>query len=102
MSEYGTLIDSASVRFERVLPGPIERVWSYLVDPELRGTWFASGPLEPRVGGSLKLTFQHSRLAPPGETAPAKHGRRGQHDGRAHHAGIRRTGSRSCGTSRRS
>lgn len=73
MSEYGIVISPASVRFERLLPGPIERVWSYLTDPELRGTWFASGPIEPREGGGLKLTFRHSQLAPPGEVAPAKH-----------------------------
>jgi uncharacterized protein YndB with AHSA1/START domain len=73
MSEYGTVFEPASVRFERLLPGPIERVWSYLTDPELRGTWFASGPLEPRVGGTVKLTFRHSQLAPPGEKAPEKH-----------------------------
>jgi uncharacterized protein YndB with AHSA1/START domain len=73
MSEWGSVIDSASVRFERLVPGPIERVWEYLVDSELRGTWFASGPLEPRVGGKLELTFRHSRLSPPGEQAPEKH-----------------------------
>ena len=73
MSEHGTVVEFGMVRFERLLPGPIERVWEYLVDPELRGTWFASGPLEPRKGGALTFTFQHSRLAPAGEKAPEKH-----------------------------
>ena len=73
MSDWGIVTTPASVRFERVLPGPIERVWEYLTDSELRGTWFASGPLEPRMGGALELTFRHSRLAPPGERAPEKH-----------------------------
>ena len=73
MSEYGAVIDAGSVRFERLLPGPIERVWEYLTDAELRGSWFASGPLEPRVGGSVKLVFAHSKLAPPGEQAPERH-----------------------------
>ena len=73
MSDYGDVLEFGTVRFTRVLPGPLERVWNYLTDPELRGTWFASGPLEPRVGGALTLTFRHSRLAPPGETAPPKH-----------------------------
>jgi uncharacterized protein YndB with AHSA1/START domain len=73
MSEYGIAVEPGMVRFERVLPGPIERVWEYLVDPELRGTWFASGPLEPRKGGALTFVFHHSRLAPSGEQAPEKH-----------------------------
>lgn len=73
MSEYGTAVELGTVRFERLLPGPIERVWDHLVDSELRGTWFASGPLEPNVGGSLTFTFHHSRLAPRGEKAPEQH-----------------------------
>jgi uncharacterized protein YndB with AHSA1/START domain len=52
------------VRFERLLPGPIETVWAYLADSNKRGEWFASGALEPRVGGSLKLRFKHSDLSP--------------------------------------
>jgi uncharacterized protein YndB with AHSA1/START domain len=31
MNDFGT-IDGDTVRFERELPGPIERVWSYLTD----------------------------------------------------------------------
>jgi len=30
------------------LPGPIERVWEYLTDPDKRARWFAGGPMEPR------------------------------------------------------
>jgi hypothetical protein len=30
-----------SVRFERLLPGPIERVWDYLTKPDLQRTWLA-------------------------------------------------------------
>ncbi len=29
-----------TIRFERLLPGPIERVWGYLTRPELLATWF--------------------------------------------------------------
>jgi hypothetical protein len=31
MSDYGTLLGTDTVRFERLLPGPIERVWAYPV-----------------------------------------------------------------------
>ena len=32
MNDYGVLLDSKTVRFERLLPGPIDRVWGYLVE----------------------------------------------------------------------
>lgn len=64
MSEFGTLVNDNTIRFERVLPGPIERVWDYLTDSDLRGTWLASGKMEPRVGGAVVLHFDHMNLSP--------------------------------------
>jgi uncharacterized protein YndB with AHSA1/START domain len=72
MSEYGEVIEAGTVRFERLLPGPIERVWKHLTDSELRGTWFAAGPMEPRVGGSLTLHFRHQNLTDHDEVIPEK------------------------------
>ncbi len=51
------------LRFERDLAAPIETVWQYLVDPELRARWFMGGPTEPQVGGKLGLTFNHQDLS---------------------------------------
>ena len=54
MSEsYGVVTATRTVRIERVLPGRIERVWEYLTDANLRGTWlgapsWASAPCCPR------------------------------------------------------
>ena len=73
MSDYGKLIEGDAVRFERLLPGPIERVWGYLVDSELRGSWLASGPLEPREGGNVELFFQHANLTPHHEKPPEQY-----------------------------
>lgn len=73
MSEYGEVIGAGAVRFERLLPGPIERVWKYLTDSELRGTWFASGPMEPKNGGSLTLVFRHQNLTDHAEVIPEKY-----------------------------
>ena len=36
MNEYGQIIGDGAVRFERLLPGPLERVWQYLTDSQLR------------------------------------------------------------------
>jgi len=66
---YGKLISPNTIRFERILPGPIERVWSYLTDSEKRGKWLASGPMELRVGGAAHLTWLHRDYAA-GEPVP--------------------------------
>ena len=63
MSEYGIVTEAGAVRFERLLPGPIERVWAYLTEPEKRGTWLAAGPMELRVGGRVELNFHHASQA---------------------------------------
>jgi uncharacterized protein YndB with AHSA1/START domain len=64
MSEYGTKVGDAEVRFERLLPGPIERVWEFLTESEPRSRWFASGRMELHVGGKVGLFFLHKNLAP--------------------------------------
>src|SRR3954468_25073979 len=74
----------AEVRLVRLLPGPIERVWTYLTDPEKRARWFAGGLMEPRQGGKVTLQFRHSTLAPD-EVPPAGYE---QH----HTTGIEMTG----------
>lgn len=83
MNEYGTMVDDSTLRFERLLPGPIERVWSYLTDPEKRGTWLASGPMELRVGGKVELHFKHADLSHE-KSAPARF--------KKYEAGVSQTG----------
>ena len=67
----GTFHGPAEVRLVRTLPGPIERIWEYLTDPEKRARWFAGGPMEPKQGGKLELFFLHKNIAP-GESPPEK------------------------------
>lgn len=57
------------IRLVRTLPGPIERVWDYLTDPQKRARWFAGGSMEPRSGGKMELVFRHKNIAPD-ETPP--------------------------------
>ena len=70
--EPGKFNGPAEVRFVRTLPGPIERVWEYLTDPEKRARWFAGGTMERRVGGKMRLDFRHKDIAPD-ETPPEEH-----------------------------
>lgn len=70
MSEYGVFSDRQSIRFERVLPGPIERVWAYITESEKRATWLARGPMDLRVGGEVALTWHHSELSAEKQAPP--------------------------------
>jgi uncharacterized protein YndB with AHSA1/START domain len=71
--EYGIVTEAGTVRLERVLPGPIERVWAYLTESEKRGKWFASGPMELRAGGRLEFHFHNSDLSPYDEPTPERY-----------------------------
>ena len=33
---YGELVEPTTLRIQRLLPGPVERIWAYLVDGEKR------------------------------------------------------------------
>lgn len=70
MSEFGVVSNPNTVRLERTLPGSPADVWSYLTDPEKRGTWLAAGPMELEVGGAVELRFDFKRLT--SEAAPER------------------------------
>ncbi len=71
--EFGQRIAPDTVRIERLLPVPIERVWDYLTDGELRGKWLAGGAMEQRVGGRVELHFHNSALTENDDPPPAKY-----------------------------
>jgi len=58
-----TLIKPSTIRFERLLPGPIERVWAYLTESKKRATWLAAGEFDLRVGGDIELIFDNDSLS---------------------------------------
>ena len=72
MSDHGIVTEAGAVRFERLLPAPVERVWDYLTDSELRRTWFAGGNMDVRPGGKLSLIFRNSELSRDDEGVPEK------------------------------
>lgn len=63
LEKDGVLLDASTIRFERLLPGPIERVWAYLTESEKRKTWIASGDYELRKGGKTHMHFQHRNIS---------------------------------------
>jgi len=60
--EQATFLKVSAVSFERILPGPITRVWDHLVKPELLQNWFGEkSTIEPRLGGAVRLMDGHIR-----------------------------------------
>jgi len=64
MNAIATQIDEDTVEFIRILPGPIEKVWSYLADSGRRREWLGSGDLPARVGERFSLHIKHSDYWP--------------------------------------
>lgn len=60
---YGEILESGALRFERLLPGPLERVWAYLVEPEKRALWFSGGGTGDAPGDRFAMAFDHDRLS---------------------------------------
>lgn len=62
MSDLGQTFRVLAVRFERLLPGPAERVWQHLSECGQLSGWFGSdSTLEPREGGKVSLMSGHVR-----------------------------------------
>ncbi|MCC5874649.1 MAG: SRPBCC family protein [Candidatus Sumerlaeia bacterium] len=70
---HAKLVVAGEVRLERRLPGPIERVWSYLVDEDKRAKWFGGGPWPLQPGARGRLIFNHDNLTPHEENIPEEY-----------------------------
>jgi uncharacterized protein YndB with AHSA1/START domain len=73
MSDYAIVTAPGTVRIERLLPGPIERVWSYLTESDKRGQWLAAGDMELKSNGRADFVFRNSELTRNDDPAPAKY-----------------------------
>jgi uncharacterized protein YndB with AHSA1/START domain len=73
MTRPVTLIEPGTVKLERLLPGPVERVWAYIVESDKRAKWLAAGEFDLRVGGKVLLIWDHSKL--PNNSSPEHEGR---------------------------
>jgi uncharacterized protein YndB with AHSA1/START domain len=62
MNDKGEMSTVPCVTFTRTLPGPIERVWSFIAEAKHLPAWFgADSSIEPRVGGAVRLMGGHVR-----------------------------------------
>jgi uncharacterized protein YndB with AHSA1/START domain len=70
-SAYGVLTEPATLKIERSLPGPIERVWAYLTENDLRRKWLASGKMTMQAGAPFEFVWRNDELTdPPGHRPP--------------------------------
>ena len=68
---YGTLIEPTTLKIQRLLPGPIERIWAYLTDSDLRRKWLAAGAMEMKVGAPVEFVWRNGELNDPPSPRPA-------------------------------
>lgn len=55
MNDFAIVDEQNVVTLVRDLPGPIERVWGFLTDPQLLSRWFSDGVIADHVGGEASL-----------------------------------------------
>lgn len=70
-NSYGVVTEPGTVRIERLLPGPVERLWDYLTQSDKRRQWLAGGPMDLRLGGQVENVFRNSELTRNDDPPPA-------------------------------
>lgn len=71
--QHGIFPEPGTIQFERLLPGPAERIWDYLTKSELKAKWLSAGDVEPEVGGKVEFRFQHKNLSETDDPIPEKY-----------------------------
>lgn len=71
---YGSLTEPATLTLQRLLPGPIERIWAYLTESGRRRQWLAAGDMELVPGAPFELVWRNDELTDPPGIRPAGFG----------------------------
>ena len=67
---YGVLTEPATLRIKRLLPGPVERVWAYLTEENLRRQWLCAGKMELKDGAPFEWVWRNDELTSPAGDRP--------------------------------
>jgi uncharacterized protein YndB with AHSA1/START domain len=67
---FGAVTEPATLTIQRLLPGPIERIWAYLTESDLRRRWLAAGEMTLEVGAPFELVWRNDELTDPAGTPP--------------------------------
>ncbi|MDS9469297.1 SRPBCC family protein [Paracoccus sp. MBLB3053] len=68
--EFGTMVSPTTLVIRRWLPGPVDRIWSYLIDGEKRRKWLAAGEMTLSPGAPLELVWRNDELSSPSDPRP--------------------------------
>jgi len=60
---WGVLSDPNTLTLRRLLPGPIERVWAYLTEADLRRKWLAGGEMQSAAGTPFEFIWRNDELS---------------------------------------
>ena len=71
IDDYGRLTAPSTLTIQRWLPGPVERIWSYLTDSDKRAKWLASGDVTLAPGAALELVWRNGAISKAGDAMPA-------------------------------
>lgn len=61
--DFGVLTEPTTLVIQRWLPGPVERLWAYLTEADLRRKWLADGELTPEPGAEGELVWRNDQLS---------------------------------------
>lgn len=70
---FGVVTESTTLRIQRLLPGPIERVWAYLTESELRRQWLAAGDMTLEAGAPFEFVWRNDELSASPAERPARY-----------------------------
>lgn len=68
---YATVTAPRTVRLQRLLPGPAQRIWDYLTQGDLRRQWLAAGDMQAAAGTPFTLIWRNDELTDPPGRRPA-------------------------------
>lgn len=69
-NDYGAMTEPMTLKIQRLLPGPVERIWAYLTDSDLRRKWLAAGAMDGKPGASFELVWRNGELNDPPSKRP--------------------------------
>ena len=68
--DFARLQGGSTLVIQRWLPGPVDRLWRYLTESELRRKWLASGDMTLEPGAPLELVWRNDTLSAPDDHRP--------------------------------
>ncbi len=67
---YAAVTEPATLTIRRLLPAPVERVWAYLTEAELRRRWLADGAMTLSEGAAFELVWRNDSLSSAADPRP--------------------------------